>query len=65
MAPIVGNVCMDMIMVNVSDIDCDEGDEVIIFGAHPSAMDFAKTANTISYEIITAISQRIKRVIIK
>jgi alanine racemase len=52
-------------MVNVSDIDCDEGDEVIIFGAHPSAMDFAKTANTISYEIITAISQRIKRVIIK
>ncbi|HEX9826290.1 MAG TPA: alanine racemase [Flavobacteriaceae bacterium] len=65
MAPIIGNVCMDMIMVNVSDIDCIEGDEVIIFGAHPSAVEFAKTANTISYEIITAISQRIKRVILK
>lgn len=64
-APIIGNVCMDMIMVNVSDIDCVEGDEVIVFGANPSAVDFAKTANTISYEIITAISQRIKRVILK
>ena len=64
-APIIGNVCMDMIMVNVTDIDCAECDEVIVFGAHPSAVEFAKTANTISYEIITAISQRIKRVIIK
>ncbi len=60
-APIVGNVCMDMIMVNVSDIDCQEGDEVIIFGKHPSAALFAQTAQTISYEIITAISQRVKR----
>ena len=64
-APIIGNVCMDMIMVNVTDIDCAEGDEVVVFGAHPSAVEFAKTVNTISYEIITAISQRIKRVIIK
>ncbi len=64
-APIIGNVCMDMIMVNVTDIDCAEGDEVVVFGTHPSAVEFAKTANTISYEIITAISQRINRVIIK
>ena len=64
-APIIGNVCMDMIMVNVTDINCAEGDEVIVFGTHPSAVEFAKTANTISYEIITAISQRIKRIIIK
>ena len=64
-APIIGNVCMDMIMVNVTHIDCVEGDEVIVFGAYPSAVEFAKTANTISYEIITAISQRIKRVIKK
>jgi alanine racemase len=56
---------MDMIMVNVTDIDCVEGDEVVVFGAHSSAVEFAKTVNTISYEIITAISQRIKRVIIK
>lgn len=64
-APIVGNVCMDMIMVNVSDVDCNEGDEVIVFGANPSAVQFSKTANTISYEIITAISQRVKRIILK
>lgn len=64
-APIIGNVCMDMVMVNVSDIECKEGDEVIIFGSFPTAVDFAKTANTISYEIITAISQRIPRIIIK
>ena len=64
-AYIVGNVCMDMIMVNVSDIDCQEGDEVIVFGKQPNASQFAERANTISYEIITAISQRIKRLIIK
>ena len=64
-AYIVGNVCMDMIMVNVTDIDCQEGDEVILFGKQPNASEFAKTANTISYEIITAISQRVKRHVIK
>ncbi|TYA60169.1 alanine racemase [Formosa maritima] len=64
-AYIVGNVCMDMIMVNVADIDCKEGDEVIIFGENPNASEFAERANTISYEIITAISQRVKRLIIK
>ncbi|TVZ58372.1 alanine racemase [Flavobacteriaceae bacterium MAR_2010_105] len=64
-APIIGNVCMDMIMVNITDIDCQEGDEVIVFGQQPTAEVFSKTANTISYEIITAISQRIKRVILK
>lgn len=62
-APIIGNVCMDMIMVDITTIDCNEGDEVIIYdGKHP-ASEFAKSANTISYEIITATSKRIKRVI--
>ena len=64
-AYIVGNVCMDMIMVNVTDIICNVGDEVIVFGKQPNASQFAKNANTISYEIITAISQRVKRLIIK
>ncbi|MEZ4801454.1 MAG: alanine racemase [Gelidibacter sp.] len=64
-APLVGNVCMDMIMVNVTDIDCEEGDEVIIFDAHHTASDLAQNANTISYELITSISQRVKRIIIK
>ena len=64
-APIVGNVCMDMTMVNITDIDCKEGDEVIIFGQHPTAEHFAATTESISYELITAISQRIKRVFLK
>ena len=61
MAPIIGNVCMDMIMIDVTNIDCKEGDEVIIFGKTQSAEAFANSANTISYEILTAISQRVTR----
>ena len=64
-AYIIGNVCMDMIMVDITNIDCTEGDEVIIFGKTVTAEDFAHTTNTISYEIITSISRRIKRIIIK
>ncbi|MBR9915483.1 MAG: alanine racemase [Algicola sp.] len=64
-APIIGNVCMDMLMVNITGIDCREGDEVIFFGTNPTASEFAATAHTISYEIITAISQRVKRIILK
>ncbi len=61
-APIIGNVCMDMIMIDITNIDCKEGDEVLIFGKEHSAENFAKTANTISYELLCGISQRIKRV---
>lgn len=64
-APIVGNVCMDMLMVNITGIDCNEGDEVIIFGQNPTADVLAATAGTISYELITGISQRVKRVFLK
>ncbi|NJX13919.1 alanine racemase [Tamlana crocina] len=63
-AYIVGNVCMDMIMVDVSNIDCQEGDEVVVFNGETTAENLADTANTISYELITSISQRIKRVFI-
>jgi alanine racemase len=62
---IIGNVCMDMIMVDITNIDCKEGDEVIIFDKTTTAEDFASTTNTISYEIITSISKRVKRNIIK
>lgn len=62
--PIVGNVCMDMLMIDVSKVDCKAGDEVLIFGEHPTAAELASTASTISYELITAISQRITRKII-
>lgn len=60
-APIIGNVCMDMIMVDVTDIDCGEGDEVIIFGPGHTAAAFAENVGTISYELLTAISQRVAR----
>jgi alanine racemase len=61
-AYIIGNVCMDMVMVDVTEIDCLEGDEVIVYNGEHTASEFAKTGNSISYEIITAASQRIKRV---
>ena len=64
-APIIGNVCMDMLMVDVTNIDCLEGDEVILFGKESRADKLAEKNNTISYELITAISQRVKRVFIK
>jgi alanine racemase len=64
-AYILGNVCMDMIMVDVTNIDCKEGDEVIVFGPNTTAENLAETAGTISYELITAISQRVKRVFLK
>ncbi|RXG18006.1 alanine racemase [Leeuwenhoekiella aestuarii] len=64
-APIIGNVCMDMIMVNVTEIDCQEGDEVIVFGKDASAVALSARINSIPYELITAISQRVKRKIIE
>ena len=66
MAKIVGNVCMDMIMVDISSINCKEGDEVIIFNDDSyTAEEFTTKADTISYELITSLSRRIKRKIIK
>lgn len=61
-AKIVGSVCMDMLMVNVTEIDCKEGQSVIIFGENPSVNLMAKALNTIPYEVLTGISQRVKRV---
>ncbi len=61
-ARILGNVCMDMIMVDVTEIDCTEGDSVIVFGDKPTVSYIAKKLNTIPYEILTSISQRVKRV---
>jgi len=61
-APIVGSVCMDMLMVDVTQIDCKEGNTVIIFGENPTVNYMAKQLQTIPYEILTSISQRVKRV---
>lgn len=59
---ILGSVCMDMLMVDVSNIDCKEGDSVIIFGESPTVIEMAAALKTIPYEIMTSISQRVKRV---
>ena len=64
-APIIGNVCMDMLMINITNIDCEEGDEVIIFGGPQHATQFAEKGKTISYELITGISQRVRRQIVE
>ena len=60
-APIVGNVCMDMLMIDISGIPCSEGDEVVLFGKGHSAEMVAAGAKTISYELLTGISQRVRR----
>ncbi|WP_353119716.1 bifunctional UDP-N-acetylmuramoyl-tripeptide:D-alanyl-D-alanine ligase/alanine racemase [Myroides odoratus] len=61
-APITGSICMDMLMVDVTDIHCHEGDEVIIFGEDLPTTIIAEAIQTIPYEIITSVSQRVKRI---
>jgi alanine racemase len=61
-APIVGSICMDMLMADVSEINCKEGDQVIVFGESPTINFIAEQLHTIPYEIMTSISQRVKRV---
>jgi alanine racemase len=61
-ATIVGSICMDMLMVDCSEINCKEGDAVIIFGESPTVAFMANQLQTIPYEILTSISQRVKRV---
>ena len=61
-APIVGSICMDMLMVDCTGIVCTEGNAVIIFGQNPTVKTIAEKTNTIPYEILTSISQRVKRV---
>ncbi|NEV94485.1 alanine racemase [Psychroflexus sp. YR1-1] len=63
-APIVGNVCMDTLMVDVTGIACEEGDEVEVFGKNNTVVDFDLQQQTIPYEVITRISQRVTRVLV-
>ena len=64
-AQITGTISMDMMMVNITGIDCKESDTAIIFGKDPSVVTIAKALGTIPYEILTSISQRVKRVFYK
>ncbi|MDD3875941.1 MAG: bifunctional UDP-N-acetylmuramoyl-tripeptide:D-alanyl-D-alanine ligase/alanine racemase [Bacteroidales bacterium] len=61
-APIIGRVCMDMCMIDISGIPAKEGDEVIIFDENYTVADMAKDIETISYEVLTGFSRRVKRV---
>jgi len=63
-AKVVGNICMDVLMVNLNGINSNEGDEVIVFDSKNNAEDFAKSVETISYEVLTNLSNRIERKII-
>jgi alanine racemase len=60
--PVIGNVCMDMTMLDITEADVKEGDEVIVFGEALPVTELAAAAQTIAYEILTGISQRVKRV---
>lgn len=65
LCPIVGNVCMDMMMINVENANVKEGDSVVIFNSNPTLEEFAKYCQTITYEVLTSISPRVKRIYIK
>jgi alanine racemase len=61
----VGNICMDMCMIDISDINCEEGDEVVIFENVEQINVLAKALNSISYEVLTNVSARVKRVYVQ
>ena len=61
-APVVGSVCMDMCMVDVTDIDCSEDDSVILFGEGQPVTKVAEWMGTIPYEVLTTVGQRVKRI---
>ena len=62
LAPVIGNVCMDMCMLDITEIQAREGDEVIVFGSELPVTVMAEATGTIPYEILVSVSQRVKRV---
>lgn len=63
--PTIGNICMDMCMIDITGVDAQVGDTVTIFGEDPSASELAEILGTIPYEIFTSVPRRIERVIIR
>jgi alanine racemase len=61
-APYVGNICMDVCMVDVTDVECNEGDTAIIFGEDLPVVVLSDAIGTIPYEVLTGVSNRVKRV---
>ncbi len=62
LVPTVGNIAMDMCMIDVSEVEAKEGDEVIVFNEEQRIEELARQIGTIPYEILTNVSQRVKRV---
>ena len=62
LAPYVGNICMDVAMIDVTDIPCQEGDSVEIFGDHLPVTTLSQILDTIPYEVLTSVSGRVKKV---
>lgn len=65
LAPIVGNICMDLSMVDVTGLKAEEGDTVILFGDGLAVTELAESIGTIPYEILTSVSPRVKRIYLK
>ena len=62
LAPVIGNVCMDMLMLDITGINAEEEDTVIVFGEDLPVSQIAQWAGTIPYEILCGVSQRVRRV---
>lgn len=65
LVPTIGNICMDMCMLNITGVDAKIGDTVTIFGDMPTVSDLAKVLDTIPYEIFTSIPSRVERVCVE
>lgn len=65
LVPTIGNICMDMCMIDITGVDAKVGDKVTIFGENPTANEMAKLLDTIPYEIFTSVAKRVKRVVIE
>jgi alanine racemase len=63
--PIIGNICMDLCMIDITDVNAKEGDSVILFGNEQSIRELAYQLETIPYEILSGISKRVKRIYYK
>jgi alanine racemase len=61
-APYVGNICMDVCMIDVTDIPCKEGDTAVIFGKELPVTVLSNILDTIPYEVLTGVGRRVKRV---
>jgi alanine racemase len=64
-APTLGRICMDLCMLDVTGIECREGDVVEVFGQHQAVSAIARALNTIPYALLSGISQRVKRVYLR